>query len=62
MISFLDVLLIKREDSMDLAVFRKETNTDLSLNWDAFRLKLEKQALFEPWQRGHTKYAHRIIS
>ena len=36
MISFLDVLLIKREDSIDLAVFRKETNTDLYINWDAF--------------------------
>ena len=36
MISFLDVLLIKRNDSIDLAVFRKETNTDLYINWDAF--------------------------
>ena len=36
MISFLDVLLIKRDDSIDLAVYRKETNTDLYINWDAF--------------------------
>ena len=36
MISFLDVLLIKRNDSIDLAVFRKETNTDLYLNWGVF--------------------------
>ena len=29
MISFLDVLLIHKQDGIDLALFRKETNTDL---------------------------------
>ena len=32
MISFLDVLLIHKQDGIDLAVFRKETNTDLYIN------------------------------
>ena len=36
MISFLDVLLIHKQDGIDLAVFRKETNTDLYINWNAF--------------------------
>ena len=36
MISFLDVLLIRRENGIDLTVFRKETNTDVYINWDAF--------------------------
>jgi len=36
MISFLDVLLIRNVESIDLAVFRKETNTDLYINWNAF--------------------------
>ena len=36
MISFLDVLLIRKPDGMDLAVFRKKTNTNLYVNWDAF--------------------------
>ena len=39
MISFLDVLLIRKPDGMDLAVFRKKTNTNLYVNWDAFALE-----------------------
>ena len=36
MLSFLDCLLVRRSGSIDSAVFRKETNTDIYLHWDSF--------------------------
>ena len=39
MIAFLDVLLIRQTNSIDMAVFRKETNTGLYINWNAFAPK-----------------------
>ena len=36
MLSFLDVLIVRRHDKFDTAVFRKETNTDIYLHWDSF--------------------------
>ena len=36
MISFLDVLLIRQADSINLTVFKKETITALYINWNAF--------------------------
>ena len=36
MIAFLDVLLIRHNNGIDLAVYRKETNTGLYINWNAF--------------------------
>ena len=34
-IPFLDVLLIKNANSIDTAVYRKPTNTDIYLNWNS---------------------------
>ena len=36
MIAFLNVLLIRHNNGIDLAVYRKETNTGLHINWNAF--------------------------
>ena len=35
----MDVLLIRNAESIDLAVFQKEKNTDLYINWNAFALE-----------------------
>ena len=46
-IFFLDVLLIRKQDGIDLAVFRKETNTDHYINWNVFAP--------ETWKMGTLK-------
>ena len=51
MISFLDVLLIHKQDGIDLAVFRKETNTDL-LHKDLY---IKNAFALETWKRGTLK-------
>ena len=35
-IPFLDVLIMKKHDKLETTVYRKNTNTDLYLHWDAF--------------------------
>ena len=47
MLSFLDVLVIKRPDGFDTAVFRKETHTDLYLHWDSFAPLAWKRSTFK---------------
>ena len=54
MISFLDVLLIHKQDGINLAVFRKETNTGLYINQNN---ELVDQNAFAPetWKRETLK-------
>ena len=49
MISFLDVLLVKRELCIDTAVFRKSTNSNLYINWNSFAPEVWKQSLIHCW-------------
>ena len=35
MLSFLDVLVVRRANNFDTAVFRKDTNTDIYLHWNS---------------------------
>ena len=47
MLAFLDVLLVNRFGAIDTAVYRKETNTDLYINWNSFAP--------EKWKKGTLK-------
>ena len=55
-ITFLDVLIIRtRDNKLETTVFRKETNTDLYINWNS-------HAPIQ-WKRGSLKnLVHRSIS
>ena len=47
MLAFLDVLLVNRFGTIDTAVYRKETNTDLYINWNSYAP--------EKWKKGTLK-------
>ena len=44
MISFLDVLLVKRKSCIDTAVFRKSINSNLYINWNSFAPEVWKKS------------------
>ena len=47
MISFLDVLIVRNNNTFDTAVFRKSTHTDLYINWNSYSPEI--------WKKGTLK-------